>query len=222
MSTGSKKILAVSLEGGGRAQATAAWDEGNATLVIIEIRNLAGDPHTWWNEMLRDIENKLQRDWVVLVEDRTASFPGNVINWNFDAVGSNGRTNLQSSLDWYFALDGRGAIVLPDEARHHALRMGGDNDILVCKQDEKGRLVYDIQWARFTPGHKAMLMCVAGAVMEKPLSERWMRVFLGTVKPAQKPPVWPVFRVMKELYETHWERHERRVEATEAQKHVQH
>ena len=43
--------------------------------------------------------------------------------------------------------------------RRYALRMGGANDILACKNDDKGRLIYDLRWERITPGHKALLMC---------------------------------------------------------------
>ena len=45
------------------------------------------------------------------------------------------------------------------------------------RHDEKGRLVYDVDWNRITGGHKAVLMCVAGAVMELPFSDRWLNAF---------------------------------------------
>lgn len=214
----SKKILAISFEGVRRAQAFAAWD-GNR-LVLMDLLESTGDPDAWLPAMLEDIEGKLDRGWVVMVEDRTASFPSRATAYNFDAMGPDGRTHLQSALDWYFALDGRGAVILKPEMRRYALRLGGANDILACKNDEKGRLVYDLRWESITPGHKALLMCVAGAVMEEPLSERWMRIFAGSVKPAKRPYVWPVFRVMDELYEARRQGYESHVDALEARKHV--
>lgn len=213
-----KRILAVSLEGGRRAQALAAWD--GAHLIVTDIQEISGNPDNWLPAMLQDMETKVDRGWVVMVEDRTGSFPSSATAFNFDVMGSDGRTRLQSALDWYFALDGRGALIIDPAVSRYALRLGGENDPIVRKTDDRGRLVYDARWENVSAGHKALLMCVAGAVMEEPLSERWMRVFAGSVKPVQKPAVWPVFRAMRTMMETTMVHHELRVEHLEAQKHV--
>ena len=99
-----KRILAISLEGGRRAQALAAWD--GERLIVTDIREISGNPDEWLPVMLADIEAKVERGWVVMVEDRTGSFPSRATAYNFDALGPDGRTHLQSVLDWYFALDG--------------------------------------------------------------------------------------------------------------------
>lgn len=213
-----KKILTISLEGGRRAQALAAWD--GERLIVMEIREITGNPDVWLPAMLKDIESKVDHGWVVMVEDRTGSFPSSATAYNFDAMGPDGRTHLQSALDWYFALEGRGSLIIDPSLNRYALRLGGDNDLIVRKTDERGRVLYDARWENVTAGHKALLMCVAGAVMEEPLSERWMRVFAGSVKSAKKPCVWPVFRVMRDLYETRRQGYENGVDALEARKHV--
>lgn len=213
-----KRILAISLEGGRRAQALAAWD--GERLIVTDIREISGNPDEWLPVMLADIEAKVERGWVVMVEDRTGSFPSKATAYNFDALGPDGRTHLQSVLDWYFALDGRGALIIDPAFGRYALRLGGENDIVVRKTDEKGRILYDARWENVSAGHKALLMCVAGAVMEEPLSERWMRVFAGSAKPVEDPPIWPAFRAMRRLYEAQGAGFERRVDALEARKHV--
>ncbi len=213
-----KKILTISLEGGRRAQALAAWD--GERLIIMEIREITGNPDVWLPAMLKDMESKVDHGWVVMVEDRTGSFPSSATTYNFDAMGPDGRTHLQSALDWYFALEGRGSLIIDPSLNRYALRLGGDNDLIVRKTDERGRVLYDARWENVTAGHKTLLMCVAGAVMEEPLSERWMRVFVDSAKPAKRPPVWPVLRSMRGLYETQHDRLEAAVEATENKKHV--
>jgi len=213
-----KRILAISLEGGRRAQAFAAWD--GERLIVTDIQDITGNPDVWLPVMLQDIEAKVERGWVVMVEDRTASFPSLATAYNFDTVGPNGRTHLQCVLDWYLALEGRGALIINPAYSRYGLRFGGENDPVVRKADEKGRVVYDARWENLSAGNKALLMCVAGAVMEEPLSERWMRVFAGTIKPQEKSPGWPVFRAMRGLYEKQSEGHNHRVEAMEARKYV--
>ena len=213
-----KRILTVSLEGERRAQALAAWD--GERLIVTDIQEFFGSPEDWLPVMLQDMEAKVDRGWVVMVEDRTGSFPSRATAYNFDAVGPDGRTRLQSALDWYFALAGRGALIIDPAVNRYALRLGGENDLIVRKADDRGRIVYDARWENISAGHKALLMCVAGAVMEEPLSERWMRVFAGSVKSVQKPAVWPVFRVMNEVYERQQQGNENSVAALEARKHA--
>ena len=214
-----KKIMAISLEGIRRARAMAMWD--GTHLIMTEVRDITGDPQAWLPDMIEDIESKVSNGWVVLVEDRTHSFPAKAIAYNFDTLGPDGRTNLQSALDWYFALDGRGSIILDPSMSKYALRLGREGDIIDAKNDEKGRLVYNVDWQAFNAGHRALLMCVAGAVMEEPLSEHWLRQFVGCIPPIKKPPIWPVLRVMRDLNESRFLRHEASVEAMEARKHVQ-
>ena len=126
--------------------------------------------------MERDIEAKVKGGWVVMVEDRTASFSSLATSFNFDAPAEDGRTNLQRALDWYFALESRGGIILGEGMERYAIRLSGELGLIDAGTDEKGRLVYRVDWRKFNSGHKALLMCVAGAVMEEPLSERWLRV----------------------------------------------
>lgn len=215
----SKKILAVSFEGPRPAQGAAMWD-GNE-LYVKEIREIGVEAYVWIQTLIEDIKAKSELGWVVMVEDRTASFASPATAWNFDSVGADGRTNLQSALDWYFALNSRGQIFLEDKLARYKIGMGvGDQDMVYRKNDEKGRMRYEINWQQFTCGHRALLMCVAGAVLEEPLSDRWMTIFAGTYKKATPPPVWPVFRVMRELQEKRMRDIERQIEELEKRKHV--
>lgn len=215
---GKKRILVICFEGGRPAQASAIYDGNN--LYIMEINEISGDPYTWMQTMIEDTEKKSRAGWVVMVEDRTASFPPPATPWNFDAVLEDGRTKMQTAFDWYFTLLGRGSIIFEPTLKKYQLKMGGENDLVYAKNDDKGRLVYCVNWAEFKSGHRALLMCVAGAVMEEPLSDRWMNEFVGYLPKAKKPKVWPVFRTMKNLIRNQQADLENRISELEARKNV--
>lgn len=213
-----KRIMTISLEGQQRAQAFAMWD--GERLIVLELREIVGDPETWLPDMLQDIDAKVESGWVVMVEDRTASFATAATAYNFDEMGENGRTKLQEALDWYFSLDGRGAIILGDGMERYAIRRGGEGGLVDCSTDEKGRLVYKIDWNRFCAGHKAMLMAVVGAVIEEPLSERWLRA-MGNVKiGGDREDPLHIYAVLWGQYEKDRAAFEKSRDINEAKRHV--
>lgn len=213
-----KRIMTISLEGQQRAQAFAMWD--GERLIVLELREIVGDPETWLPDMLQDINAKVESGWVVMVEDRTASFSTAATAYNFDEMGENGRTQLQEALDWYFSLDGRGAIILGDGMERYAIRRGGEGGLVDCTADEKGRMVYKIDWNRFGAGHKAMLMAVVGAVIEEPLSERWLRAMGGVKSKEVNGNSLRICSVLWEQYEKERADYHRRVDISEAKRHV--
>lgn len=217
---GKKKILTISFEGRTPTQASAAWD--GEKLFILEVNDINGNPHFWMDSVLEDIENKAKSGWVIMVDDSTASFPPPATSWNMNSLGEDGRTNLQTALEWYFALQSRGEIIFEPHLKQYQIRLGGDNDMAFAEHDERGRRIYRIDWTKFNSRHMALLMCVAGAVMEEPLSDRWMKVFAGTLPGVKEPPIWPVFRTMKNLWKKQQEEIEAKVAELEARKNVQH
>ncbi len=88
------------------------------------------------------------------------------------------------------------------------------------ENDDRGRSVYHVNWTNFKSSHLVLLMCVAGAVLEEPLSERWVKEFAGNLPEPKQPNIWPVFRVMKNHWKSEQEKLEARRAAIEAQKHV--
>lgn len=192
-----KRILAIALEGTSKVQAMAVWDGQH--LIVVELRDIKGNPEDWIEVMERDIEAKVKGGWVVMVEDRTASFSSLATSFNFDAPAEDGRTNLQRALDWYFALEARGGIILGEGMERYAIRLSGELGLIDAGTDEKGRLVYRVDWRKFNSGHKALLMCVAGAVMEEPLSERWMRVMTQCRTPKKDDDALAVMRIINAI-----------------------
>lgn len=190
-----KRVFAVSFENNQQAEAEAIWK--NNTLYIDRIELIFQDIEFWIPELLKKFQVRLETNWVVIVDDKTGMFSDDVIAYDFDTDVGDGRTNLQKTLDCYFSLQSRYAIGFDAQAERYAIKSNQDNSIFNLDHDEKGRKVYKIQWTKFTSGHRAMLLCVAGAVMEEPLSERWIREFCGYQPPIKQPPIWPVFRSMR-------------------------
>ena len=213
-----KKILAITCEMGNPAQGTAIWD--GQRLFIMDIAKASGDRFAWLEKALEDIEKKTAKGWVVMVGDRTRSFPPPATTWDMNATNPEGHTKLHAALEMYFALQSRRALVFEPNLKKFQIHLGGDNGMAFIENDDRGRSVYRVNWDKFESVHLVVMMLVAGAVMEEPLSDRWMNIFAGTYKKAAPPLVWPVFRVMRELEEKRMREIERRIEELEKRKHV--
>ena len=211
-----KQILAIAFEGNRPAQGAALYD--GESLYVRSLNEVNEDKYVFAEAIKQVIEEKSSEGWVVMVEDRTFSFPGRAVSWDFDATGPDGKINLHSCLDWYFSLSSRGQIAFEDQAKRHEIRLGGMTDWISRKHNERGQSLYSVDWTQFTGCHRALLMCVAGAVMEEPLSDRWMKAFLGHKRELKGPPVWPVFRAMRKMWKSRQEELEMEIERLEARK----
>lgn len=215
-----KKILAITCEMGRPAQATAAWDGQN--LFIMEITEAGADPYSWLQNAQADIVKKSAAGWVVMVGDRTGSYPAPATAWNMNAMAESGKTNLQTTLEMYFALQSRGQLIFEPHLKRYQINLGGPNDMAYLDTDDRGRGIYRINWTDFKDAHLALLMCVAGAALEEPWSERWVKTFAGELPEPKMPNIWPVISVMKNFWRSEQLRIEKAREETEARKHVQH
>lgn len=186
-----KLIFSVSLESVRKYKACAFFD-AEGRLTVTHCLPIKGTPSEWRSPLLAEIEEKAGKGFAILVEDRTNNFSHHAISFNFDEVGEEGRTMLQHCLDWYFSMDSVGNLILDKSVEPHAIRGGGEMAMVNFSHDEKGRLVYYVDWNKLAGGHKALLMCVAGAVMELPLSGRWMKDFTAAFQAVQPSPVSPL------------------------------
>lgn len=219
-----KKIMTVAFDSMRRVRAQGVFEAGK--LIVVDMADITGNPEDWIPPLQADIANKVANGWVCMVDDMTHSFPfsGEAagVSFNFDAQDAGGRTMLQTALDWYFAMDSRGSIILGDGLERHAIRVGGENSLLDIRSDEKGRAVYVIDWRRFGAAHRALLMCVVGAVQEEPLSEHWLANLCGQLAQGRPNPCLSTsFKaITMEHFETQRQQFAQAVEAMEARKHV--
>ncbi len=184
-----KKILSIALESERKFRAHALYTDG--VLVVTHCLPISGPPTEWKPQLLKDIEEKTEKGFAVIVEDRTHNFSPHAVSFNFDEIMDDGRTMLQHCLDWYYSLDAVGNLMLDRGVETHAIRKG-DMAMVNFQHDERGRLVYDVDWNRMTGGHKAILMCVAGAVMELPFSDRWLNEFVKASQSNRPSPQSPL------------------------------
>ena len=175
-----KKIYVVSLESIKRCHTTAVFD--NDQLIITHSMDLKGSPSVWKNKLLADLEEKNKAGFVCLVEDRTRSFSSHSTSFSFDNIEADGRTALQHCFDWYFSMEARGSIILDPSLERLRIKAGDEGGLVDIKQDDKGRIIYHANWSVLHGGHKAILMCVYAAVMENPLSDRWVNELLDRMQ----------------------------------------
>lgn len=189
-----KKIHAFALEGVKPTQVVALYKDKR--LFFKGMESILGDPDEWMPTIEEQINKRIADNWVVLVEDRTGSFSDRAVLCDFDRLDGDGRTFLQRCFDWYFALQSRGALVFPESMLPYRLQTS-EGGMIDFDNDEKGRLIYKVDWRRFTGVHKAILMCVAGAIMEDPASDRWLNEFLGKPNP---DICSPLSRLLKHIH----------------------
>lgn len=172
MSSENLKIMSISLMSQQKATATAVFN--GEQLVIADVQLLGGMFTSWRDKLVDAVEDKVAQGYAVIVEERTDYIAKYGTQYLLEDVGDEGRTNLQEALDWYFALDAVGNMVFTDETKRYQISSGAEGGKIDRKQDDKGRPIYVVDWARFTGGFRAVLLCVVAA-MQEPLSDRYLK-----------------------------------------------
>jgi hypothetical protein len=169
--------MAVSLAGLQKHKAYAVYD-GEA-LIITHVVRLQGLFGAWKDPLIEEIESKRKDGYVCVVEEKTDHIAKYGSQFNLeDTDGETGRSNLYVALDWYFPMLEMGHIVVAKEFQQYLIRSGAEGQKIEKGQDEKGRAVYSINWAAVNTGHRSILLCVVGAMIE-PVSDRYLDDMLG-------------------------------------------
>jgi len=186
------KIMAVSLMGGQKSKAYAVFN--GEQLVITSVLPIAGIFNAWRKPLVDEIVEKSGKGYAVIIEERTDLIAQHGTQYLLEDVEE--RSNLYEALDWYFALQDMGNLVVDDDAKRFLIRSGSEGQKVEKKQDEKGRSVYSIDWTAFGGGHRAILLCVVAAMTE-PLSGRFLEAMFGN--PAPDPDDYNPVRRMERL-----------------------
>lgn len=182
-----KQIFAVSLDSPRKHRAAATLFD-NTQLVITHCLSIDGPPSAWRDVLRTEIEEKAKAGYAVIIEDRTGRFSPYASAFSFEDVEQD-RTMLQHSLDWWFSLENSGNLVLDDSVRRFSIRAGEEGGMIDIKHDDKGRVIYHPNWTQFNGGHKAMLLCVAAAMLENPASERWLKAMFACLPQSPNSPL---------------------------------
>lgn len=212
-----KNIFAVSLDSANKHRAAAILFDNNQLFIThclpIPVRELG-----WKNDLKKEIEDKSRNGFVIILEDRSGIFSPYADAFCFDDV-HDGRTMLQHAFDWWFSLQNSGNLILDESLRRFALTEN-ENSLVDIKNDDKGRRLYVPKWGEFHGAHKAMLLCVLGAMME-PNSKHWFDAFMAAM-PELPPPEWNIWerwaKAMKNMENDVQENFERMRQEKEASK----
>lgn len=179
------KILAVSLIGRQKHKAYAVYD-GESLIVthVVEIKGLFG---TWRDALIEEVQRRQAEGYVCIVEEKTDHIAQHASQFNFEDVDiETGRSHLYLALDWYFPMLELGNIVVAKELQKFMIRSGAEGQKIERGQDDKGRITYSINWSAFGSGHRALLLCVVGAMIE-PVSDRYVQEMLDAWVPIEEP-----------------------------------
>lgn len=172
-----KSIFAVSLDSEQKHRATAILFDG-ARLVITHCMPITGSPEVWRPRLKEEIAEKAAHGFAVIVEDRADQYTPSGNPFSFEDV-EDGRTFLQLTLEWWFSLKNSGNLVLDESVTRYDMRAEVENALINISTDEMGRIRYVPDWKRFHGGHKALLLCVAAAMMEDPYSDHYVEAMRG-------------------------------------------
>jgi len=182
------KIMAVSLAGIQKHKAYAVYD--GETLIVTHVHRLQGLFGAWKDSLIEEIEAKRKDGYVCVVEEKTDHIAKYGSQFNLeDTDGETGRSNLFLALDWYYPMLEMGHVVMAKEYQQFLIRPGAEGQKIEKGQDEKGRPVYSVNWSAVNTGHRAVLLCVVGAMVE-PVSDRYLDDMLGrwlAVEPHENP-----------------------------------
>jgi hypothetical protein len=192
-----KKIFAVSLNDKRRFKAYAAYD--GEVLVIGDLVEIGGKYRMWKGPLIAEILDRKGKGFVPLIEERTDNISRHGIQFDFEEMDSmEGRIHLYLALDYYFAMDSMGTVIIPKESAQFKIT----RNMVDIKQDEQGRTKYNVNWERLNGGHRAILLCVMAAmfdemsgqyidimyreIMKTPASESPMRSFQAITRDVDK------------------------------------
>lgn len=173
------KIMGISLVSSKKHKAYAVFN--GEQLVVTNVTPIAsGLLSVWKNPLIEEIIQKKADGFAVLVEEKTDLIAQYGTQYLLEDI--EGKSNLYDALDWYFALQDMGNLIMPSELGAYQIRSGHEGQRIEKKQDEKGRPVYDVDWTTFHGGYRAVLLCVVAAMAE-PLSERFLEAMWGKAAP---------------------------------------
>lgn len=172
------KIMAISLMGNQRSKAYAVFN--GEQLVVTAVLPISGMFRSWRQQLIEEIADKQDKGYAVLVEEKTDLIAQHGTQYLLEDV--EGKSNLHDALDWYFALQDMGNLIVPDDLKKYLIRSGSEGQKVEKKQDDKGQPYYVIDWNAFHGGYRAVLLCVVAAMTE-PISDRFIRAMFGEPEP---------------------------------------
>ncbi|EHK0699974.1 maturation control protein [Salmonella enterica] len=170
-----KKICVVCLSVGKPAMLTAAWV--NNELIMAERKNYPDRRRAMELELLRDLREKEEKDFLVLVEEESSFITGRVgQRIRLRDEHTTGRPVLVEAMRIYNELDRQKAIKRPRiESSKYVLHQS----IFDADRDKKGEEFYNINWQELTTEHVLTLLCCYATEYNNAASGDFIRAMTG-------------------------------------------
>lgn len=166
------KIFVVSLAGMQKYKAYAVYN--GEQLLVTHIKPIKGVFGSWKKGLIEEIKKKKADGFACIVEEKTDYIAQYASQFRLeDMDGETGQSNFYTALNWYFSLMETDNLIVAKDSQSFIIRAGGEGQRVEKKQDDKGRVIYSINWDAFTAGHRCLLLCVVGAMVE-PVSHRYI------------------------------------------------
>jgi hypothetical protein len=185
-----KKIFVISLTDKKKFKAYAAFN--GEELVIQRMESIVGIFSSWKKPLIEEIEQRKSQGFMVLVEEKTDHIARYATQFLFeDKDEEEGRINLFVAFDWYFSINNIGNLVVPKDADKYLFNEG----IIDKVRDEQGRLKYNIEWDKFSGGHRVILLAVMATVLN-PVSRNYLEQMYGKQVKEEINDPWASFRAI--------------------------
>lgn len=169
------KIMAASLVSGQKYKAYAVFDGEN--LIVTQVDIIPWTEVLWKPNLITEIKERTKKGFAVLIEEKTEHISQYGTKYLLDEM-YDGRTNFCDAMDWYFALQATGNLLFHKSCDQYKIYTGGEGQRVDRKQDDKGRVIYHVDWTSFHGGYRAILLCVVAAMTE-PVSKRYLEAMFG-------------------------------------------
>lgn len=169
------RILAVSIVSRQKYKAYAVYDGEN--LIVTQVDPIPSNDVAWKANLIAEVKDRAEKGFVVLVEERTEHIAKYGTQYLLDNV-YDGRTNFCDAMDWYFSLQATGNLLFHKSCEQYRISSGGEGQKVEQKTDDKGRVIYHVDWNSFHSGYRAILLCVVAAMTE-PMSGRYLNELFG-------------------------------------------
>ncbi|EAT0104134.1 TPA: maturation control protein [Salmonella enterica subsp. enterica serovar Havana] len=189
-----KKICAVCLTVGKPAMITAAWV--NDELIMAERKNYPERRRAMELELLRDLREKEEKGFVVLVDEENSFITGRVgQRIRLRDEHTTRRPVLVEAMRIYSELDRQKAIKRPRaESGKYILHQS----IFDADRDKKGEEFYNINWQELTTEHVLTLLCCYATEYNNIASADFIKAMTGDLyRQQEKSLIDPMLNIVR-------------------------
>jgi hypothetical protein len=178
MTSNDKKIYCVSTVNGMPCGILASWRSGQLSVVKVDTFPLAAANYK--DLIAKEVSNRVKKGFLVFIEEgfQVVKVRG-AYHIGLDTVDElSGGTVVNIAMKQYRAMSSSGLIVYGDTASNVTIPQSNINMVI----DDKGRTVFQLEWAEIKPHHRAMLLVVYAVINNNPSHLPILKSMLASIK----------------------------------------